>query len=353
MALTKAPVTTNSALFRIVGVAGVLALIGLIGYVGWTVAIFIPPQGSQTVPNIAAAPVDLSNPKEAKQAALAAKAGAVVIPSKAWGEVREELALLHKYSALIEYMKIFIPVFSFLLLSGLTATGFWFVNARVAEASYDMYKEANDKVADAAKELDAAKESYAGLESKLRNFLEHKLDVASFGVEHALSLLNWNLNKVDDAIHHEESALAKITESLERSQDVDPDSYTALKDWAVNVESTLGYYYTEKWLTSKVPTDAKRAMHLARRLPATLGAAASGDVASLVDNYLYAMARSGEPLLGSDRQQIVNWFAEYGAQVKEIRLGANSTPDDKLAYSQFEALEKECRNLLNKKPTSI
>lgn len=350
----KAPSTVISALLLILGFCGVLALVGLIGYIGWTTAIIYPPDAAKTYQNTERGPPSdaaLIGLAEAQNATREAKAGAVVIPKEAWDEVREELALLQKYSALIEYMKIFIPVFSFLLLSGLTATGFWFVDARVSKLQHESYKEANDRVIEAANELRAAKESYAGIESKLRKFSEHKLDVALFGVEHALSLLNWTSGDMDSAIHHEERALKKITESLVRSKEVDPDSFVALKDWEANVGSTLGYYYADKWRSSRTPSDGKRAIGLARMLPDTLAAAAPSDFASLVDNYLYTLARSGQPLLGSDRQQIVDWFSEYEAEIKEIRTGATATPDDHVFFKEIEALEKECRDILSKKPT--
>jgi tetratricopeptide (TPR) repeat protein len=308
-------------------VIGSIAAIFLTAYIAWTINTYV----------YAAAP-QVPAPALPHQSAET-----LSLPKATWDQIQRELAVLQRYSALVEYMQIFIPVFSFTLFTGLVGIGYYFVSAQVASAKYDAYKDANDKVASAAIALENAQKGYQDLEKRLRNFIEHKVDVALYGVEHALGLLHWKTRDYDDAIHHADTALNRIIKSLSRASELDPGSVQIIKDWRATAESTLGYYYAERYVKTKSAEDGKRAIELARRLPISMPAAAPDDILSLIDNYLYALVRCGQPLLGSDCKQLVKWMDEFGEQIKGYRAGPGASPEDGAFHADLLALDKKCR----------
>jgi hypothetical protein len=251
-------------------------------------------------------------------------------PEQLFREVQAQNKELARYSALIDYLKIFLPTFSAMFLAVLGTLGYYFVQTQVANSIAATTKDLTEKANNAIAAMTEAKEKLAAFEKTAEELIDLRMEHSLVSIYHSLSIVSWHSGSYDDAIFYGNKNLKRLENLIPRMQQkVEKISahedhafkhehvakLKKLKEYQVLANGDLAYYYADRFAQTGDGADRNYAIEFARTIPTSLSSITSVGAKSkklhLVDNYLYAMAIDSTGLESTDHRFFVEIFENY------------------------------------------
>ncbi len=367
---------------RFIGLAGLMLFVLSIIYPVLIYGMMVrPAYGTEKaktsiVPNASAASVNASeNSTVVAQPSSNSNAVSSISP-----DAKKQASELARYEALIDYLKIFLPTFSALVLAVIGTLGYYYVETRVLNALNSIKEELQSKVKTAEDAITTASETFKKATLNLNEFEQLMEELISIRIEsglvrldHALSLTNWraeggcsdaikygerNMERVDDlmprlqrrydslVLKKEQQKEMEITSSNRGSAVLNENIESTkicleeMKEFSVAIKNDLAYFYAERFSSDKKYADREKSLKIAREIAPILDVITDHEECiNAIDNYLFIISRSLEDLESEDWETFVKYYNKYQDVIRNnVRILGGD--DITIFQSYVDAAEK-------------